>query len=143
MKIAAYAPLASASFPADVVIFRGNVRQIMLLAEAAKAAGVFESGVGDGTAGLRDAAAQSIDTFDWQSPASAASATGSTQAWATTRCICRFRARRRQVLDALDTTLDREQRAREVPSSTGGRARLGMRVRKPFAPPAAARARAA
>jgi uncharacterized protein (DUF169 family) len=44
LKVAAYAPLASAPFRADVVVFRGNVRQIMLLAEAAKAAGVFESG---------------------------------------------------------------------------------------------------
>jgi uncharacterized protein (DUF169 family) len=44
LKVAAYAPLASASFPADVVIFRGNVRQIMLVAEAAKAAGIFEPG---------------------------------------------------------------------------------------------------
>ena len=44
LKVAAYAPLASAPFPADVVVFRGNVRQVMLLAEAAKAAGVFESG---------------------------------------------------------------------------------------------------
>ena len=39
-KVAAYAPLARAPFPADVVIFRGNVRQIMLLAEAATAAHV-------------------------------------------------------------------------------------------------------
>src|SRR5262245_16239519 len=44
LKVAAYAPLSSAPFEADVVIFRGNVRQIMLLAEAAKAAGVFASG---------------------------------------------------------------------------------------------------
>jgi uncharacterized protein (DUF169 family) len=44
MRFAAYAPLAGASFPADVVIFRGNVRQIMLVSEAARAAGVFEAG---------------------------------------------------------------------------------------------------
>jgi uncharacterized protein (DUF169 family) len=43
-NIAAYAPLAEASFTPDVVVFRGNVRQIMLLTEAAKAAGVFDSG---------------------------------------------------------------------------------------------------
>jgi uncharacterized protein (DUF169 family) len=42
--VAAYAPLALATFPADVVVFRGNVRQIMLLSEAARAAGVFEQG---------------------------------------------------------------------------------------------------
>jgi uncharacterized protein (DUF169 family) len=39
----AYAPLGNASFTADVVIFRGNVRQMMLLAEAARTAGAFES----------------------------------------------------------------------------------------------------
>jgi uncharacterized protein (DUF169 family) len=44
MAFAAYAPLASATFDADVVIFRGNVRQIMLLSEAARAAGVFGAG---------------------------------------------------------------------------------------------------
>ena len=43
-QVAAYAPLAQASFSPDVVVFRGNVKQIMLLAEAAKAAGVFDSG---------------------------------------------------------------------------------------------------
>src|SRR5262245_14424449 len=35
LRVAAYAPLADASFIPDVVIFRGDVRQIMLLAEAA------------------------------------------------------------------------------------------------------------
>ena len=44
LEVAAYAPLALATFPADVVVFRGNVRQIMLLSEAARAAGVFEQG---------------------------------------------------------------------------------------------------
>jgi len=44
MQVAAYAPLAKATFPPDVVIVRGNVRQIMLLSEAARAAGVFETG---------------------------------------------------------------------------------------------------
>jgi uncharacterized protein (DUF169 family) len=44
LMVAAYAPLASASFAPDVVVFRGNVRQIMLLSEAARAAGVFENG---------------------------------------------------------------------------------------------------
>jgi len=44
MQIAAYAPLDRASFPPDVVIFRGNARQIMLLSEAARAARAFESG---------------------------------------------------------------------------------------------------
>ncbi len=39
-----YAPLDGATFAPDVVIFRGNGRQIMLLTEAARAAGVFEQG---------------------------------------------------------------------------------------------------
>jgi uncharacterized protein (DUF169 family) len=36
---AVYAPLARAPLPPDVVVVRGNARQIMLLAEAARAAG--------------------------------------------------------------------------------------------------------
>ena len=44
MAVAAYAPLADAPFPPDAVIFRGTPRQIMLLTEAARGAGVFESG---------------------------------------------------------------------------------------------------
>jgi uncharacterized protein (DUF169 family) len=44
MKIAAYSPLGEASFTPDVVIFRGNARQMMLLSEAARAAGTFDSG---------------------------------------------------------------------------------------------------
>jgi uncharacterized protein (DUF169 family) len=44
MQVAAYAPLASSPFAPDIVVFRGNVRQIMLLSEAARAAGVFEAG---------------------------------------------------------------------------------------------------
>jgi uncharacterized protein (DUF169 family) len=42
MQIAAYAPLGAATFPIDVVIVRGNARQLMLVAEAARAAGVFD-----------------------------------------------------------------------------------------------------
>ncbi|MEP7305430.1 MAG: DUF169 domain-containing protein [Acidobacteriota bacterium] len=44
MQVAAYGPADSATFAADVVIFSGNARQIMLLSEAARAAGSFESG---------------------------------------------------------------------------------------------------
>jgi uncharacterized protein (DUF169 family) len=44
MQVAAYAPLADATFVPDVVVFRGNTRQVMLLSEAARAAGVFDSG---------------------------------------------------------------------------------------------------
>ena len=43
MQVVAYAPLADASFDPEVVIFRGNARQIMLISEAARAAGIFES----------------------------------------------------------------------------------------------------
>jgi uncharacterized protein (DUF169 family) len=44
LQIAAYAPLPDAMFAPDVVIFRGNARQIMLLSEAARAAGAYEVG---------------------------------------------------------------------------------------------------
>jgi uncharacterized protein (DUF169 family) len=43
MQTVAYAPLSQASFEPDVVVFRGNARQIMLISEAARAAGIFES----------------------------------------------------------------------------------------------------
>lgn len=48
LQFAAYAPLADATFAPDVVIFRGNARQIMLLSEAARAAGAFEQGTAMG-----------------------------------------------------------------------------------------------
>ena len=48
MQIAAYAPLDRATFAADVVVFRGNAKQIMLLSEAARAAGAFEAGTAMG-----------------------------------------------------------------------------------------------
>jgi len=38
--VIAYAPLGMASYPADIVLVRGNVRQLMLLAEAAQSAGI-------------------------------------------------------------------------------------------------------
>jgi uncharacterized protein (DUF169 family) len=41
MQIAAYAPLAEATFTPDVVVFRGNARQLMLVSEAARSAGIF------------------------------------------------------------------------------------------------------
>ena len=40
MRFAVYAPLPAATFVPDVVIFRGNARQIMLVSEAARAAGI-------------------------------------------------------------------------------------------------------
>jgi uncharacterized protein (DUF169 family) len=40
MQVAVYAPLATAPTAPDVVLVRGNARQLMLLAEAAQAAGV-------------------------------------------------------------------------------------------------------
>lgn len=42
LEVAAYAPLSQATFPADVVVFRGTPRQIMLLSEAARRAGAFD-----------------------------------------------------------------------------------------------------
>src|SRR5438128_12247305 len=41
---AVYAPLAQAPVPPDVLLVRGNARQLMLLAEAAQAAGVSGAG---------------------------------------------------------------------------------------------------
>jgi uncharacterized protein (DUF169 family) len=43
MRFAVYAPLGTASFTPDVVIFRGNARQIMLMSEAAHAAGILDT----------------------------------------------------------------------------------------------------
>jgi uncharacterized protein (DUF169 family) len=40
MRVAVYAPLSSAPVPPDVVLVRGNAKQLMLLAEAAENAGV-------------------------------------------------------------------------------------------------------
>ena len=42
LRVTAYAPLMDARFAPDVVIFRGNARQIMLLTEAARAAGAVD-----------------------------------------------------------------------------------------------------
>jgi uncharacterized protein (DUF169 family) len=44
LQVAAYAPLADATFAPDVVIFRGNARQLMLMSEAARSAGIFGGG---------------------------------------------------------------------------------------------------
>ena len=44
MQVAVYAPLALAPAPPDVVLVKGNARQLMLLAEAAQAAGVAGTG---------------------------------------------------------------------------------------------------
>ena len=40
LQVAVYAPLGVAPVPPDVVLVRGNARQLMLLAEAAQTAGV-------------------------------------------------------------------------------------------------------
>ena len=48
LQVAAYATLDRATFTPDLVIFRGNARQIMLLSEAARAAAAFESGTAMG-----------------------------------------------------------------------------------------------
>src|SRR5213596_39711 len=43
-RVALYAPLAAAPFEPDLVLVRGTVKQLMLLAEAAQAAGVAADG---------------------------------------------------------------------------------------------------
>jgi uncharacterized protein (DUF169 family) len=42
LQVTAYAPLADATFAPDVVIVRGNPRQLMLVSEAARLAGAFD-----------------------------------------------------------------------------------------------------
>jgi uncharacterized protein (DUF169 family) len=44
LQVAVYAPLAKAPVPPDVVLVRGDARQLMLLAEAAEAAGAAGAG---------------------------------------------------------------------------------------------------
>jgi uncharacterized protein (DUF169 family) len=44
LQVAVYAPLSVAPVPPDVVLVRGNARQLMLLAEAAQAAGAAGAG---------------------------------------------------------------------------------------------------
>ncbi len=44
LRVAVYAPLAAAPVPPDVGLVRGNARQLMLLGEAAQAAGVAGTG---------------------------------------------------------------------------------------------------
>ena len=44
LRVAVYAPLAAAPVPPDVVLVRGNARQLMLLAEAAQAVGAAGTG---------------------------------------------------------------------------------------------------
>jgi uncharacterized protein (DUF169 family) len=44
LEVAVYAPLGAAPLPPDVVLVRGNARQLMLLAEAAQAAGAAGAG---------------------------------------------------------------------------------------------------
>ena len=56
LRVAVYAPLAAAPVPPDVVLVRGNARQLMLLAEAAQAAGVAGTRRDDGAADVCRAA---------------------------------------------------------------------------------------
>lgn len=44
LQVAVYAPLAATPVPPDVVLVRGNARQLMLLSEAAQSAGVAGTG---------------------------------------------------------------------------------------------------
>src|SRR5439155_18237242 len=43
LEVAAYAPIGQASFDPNIVIFRGNVRQIMLISEAAGEASAYSA----------------------------------------------------------------------------------------------------
>ena len=54
MQVAPTRRSPQATFAPDVVIFRGNARQIMLVSEAARAAGHLRVGRGHGSSGLRD-----------------------------------------------------------------------------------------
>jgi uncharacterized protein (DUF169 family) len=56
LNVAVYAPLAAAPLPPDVVLVRGNAQQLMLLAEAAHAAGVAGNGATMGRTHLRGSA---------------------------------------------------------------------------------------
>jgi uncharacterized protein (DUF169 family) len=60
-KVALYAPLAEAPFDVDVVLVRGNAKQMMLIAEAAGAAGLSDDGalMGRPTCAMIPAAMQS------------------------------------------------------------------------------------
>jgi hypothetical protein len=84
LQIAAYAPIALATFVPDVVVFRGNVRQIMLLSEAGPRGWCVRAGDGHGTSRVQHApmAAQSGPGLR----ASAVSATVFTRASETRRC---------------------------------------------------------
>ena len=61
LRVAVYAPLSAAPVTPDVVLVRGNAKQLMLLAEAAQAAGVVGSGstMGRPTCAMIPAAMQS------------------------------------------------------------------------------------
>jgi uncharacterized protein (DUF169 family) len=48
LQVAVYAPLTATPVPPDVVLVRGNARQLMLLSEAAQAAGVAGAGASMG-----------------------------------------------------------------------------------------------
>jgi uncharacterized protein (DUF169 family) len=64
LQVAVYAPLAAAPVPPDVVLVRGNARQLMLLAEAAQSAGVAGTGatMGRPSCGVLPAAINSTRT---------------------------------------------------------------------------------
>ena len=83
LQVAVYAPLAVAPVPPDVVLVRGNARQLMLLAEAAQAAGVAGTGATMG----RSTCAVLPEAINLPAPpqASVASATASTPAPTTRR----------------------------------------------------------
>ena len=90
LQVAVYAPLDAAPVAPDVVLVRGAARQLMLLAEAAQAAGV--SGAGPTMGRPTCAVLPEAINAGALRQASAASATASTRAPPTTRPISRFQA---------------------------------------------------
>ena len=89
LQVAVYAPLAAAPVPPDVVLVRGNAQQLMLLAEAAQAAGVAGTGANHGAARARCCRRRS--TRRAPPPVLAASATASTPAPMTPRPTSPYR----------------------------------------------------
>ncbi|HEV8574759.1 MAG TPA: DUF169 domain-containing protein [Dehalococcoidia bacterium] len=91
LQVAVYGPLAAAPVTPDVVLIRGNAQQLMLLAEAAQAAGVAGTGATMG----RPTCAVLPEAITRPAPpqVSAASATASTPAPTTRKPTSPFQAR--------------------------------------------------
>ena len=91
LQVAVYTPLSNAPVPPDVVLVRGNARQLMLLSEAAQAAGVAGSmaTMGRPTCAVLPEAINSERT----AASFGCEATGSIRARTIPKPISRFRVR--------------------------------------------------